>query len=269
MLKKTSIMKITNKFRHILGIGLSAALFFPILSGCDKDSETTANVNTNGKSGSTARFTLQGDNLITLSGDYLVSYDVSNPAAGLARLDSEEVATRFWGQQAETVFPFGQYVLLGTPSGMQIFRNSSGQMEYLSTYDHVLSCDPVVAQGDYAYVTLRQGTRCNRGLNQMEVIDISNIEFPVMKSFTPMNIPFGLAVNGTDLFVCEESKLCQVNVSDPLFPRIVRRYDVKGYDCIYDRGRLIVVGPSGLVQYQLEGDRLTELSRIAATRTGG
>ncbi len=258
------------KMKKLLTLLLSAALALPMLTACHKDGDSVANVSSNGKSGSTARFSLVGDQLLALSGDFLVSYDVSNPASGLTRIDSIRATTNTWGSQApETVFPFKDYVLLGTPNGMQIYRNTNGQLSYLSTYSHVMSCDPVVAQGDYAYVTLRQENRCRTGLNQMEVIDISNIDFPVMKSATQMNKPMGLAVNGNDLFVCEDAKVCHVDVSDPVMPRVVRWYDATGYDCIYDRGRLVVVGPSGLVQYQMNGDHLTELSRIAATRTGG
>ena len=37
------------------------------------------------------------------------------------------------------------------------------------------SCDPVVVQGDYAFVTLRGGTECQGFSNQLDIIDISTL----------------------------------------------------------------------------------------------
>jgi hypothetical protein len=61
-------------------------------------------------------------------------------------------------------------------NAMYIYRSeTNGNIVYASTYSHIASCDPVVAQGDYAYVTLStNGTRCWCGVNQMDVIKISN-----------------------------------------------------------------------------------------------
>ena len=49
---------------------------------------------------------------------------------------------------------------------------------FVSTYQHVVSCDPVVVDDEYAYVTLRTGTTCAGWQNQLEVIDIQTLSNP-------------------------------------------------------------------------------------------
>ena len=60
---------------------------------------------------------------------------------------------------------------------MYIFNVASPENpQFVSVYSHVVSCDPVVAEGNYAYVTLRSGTNCNRGLNVLDVVDIKDFK---------------------------------------------------------------------------------------------
>lgn len=247
-----------------------AAAALSTFSGCDKSSDSVASVSPSvpGKSGSTARFAFSGNTLYVLSDDHIVSFNTDDVRTGLRRIDSSALMANNWSVPTpETIFPYGNYILMGTPSGLLIYQDVDGVLQYVSQYNHIVSCDPVVAQSRYAYATLHQENRCGTGVNQMEVIDLDDITQPRQISVTPMNTPYGLAVNNNDLYVCEANKLCHLDVSNPELPQVLDRYDVVGSDCIYDQGRLVVVGQSGLVQYRVTESGLTELSRIAATRT--
>ncbi len=74
----------------------------------------------------------------------------------------------------------------------------------LSTYQHIFSCDPVVADDKYAYVTLRSGNSCFRGVNRLDIIDISDLTNPKFATSMNMSNPYGLALDGIIyLFVIE------------------------------------------------------------------
>ena len=67
---------------------------------------------------------------------------------------------------------------------------------------HARACDPVVADNDYAYVTLRSGTFCSGIDNELDVINIQ-YSFPSLVKIYPMTNPHGLSKDGNLLFVCD------------------------------------------------------------------
>ena len=72
----------------------------------------------------------------------------------------------------------------------------------LSVYQHVYSCDPVVVEGDFAYVTLNSlNTWCGRFSNQLDIIDISDLSDPKLIKQYAMESPLGLGIYGNLLFV--------------------------------------------------------------------
>ncbi|MBK8279937.1 MAG: hypothetical protein IPK94_07395 [Saprospiraceae bacterium] len=58
----------------------------------------------------------------------------------------------------------------------------------LSTFSHARACDPVYVEGDIAYITLRNGTRCENFTNELDVVDITNITSPRLIKNTPCPI---------------------------------------------------------------------------------
>ena len=74
---------------------------------------------------------------------------------------------------------------------------------------------PVVVEGDYAYVTLRTGSNCGGSLNQLDVVNIKNIEFPILEASYNFTNPHGLGIDNGTLFLCDGS--------DP-YPRLRRSF---------------------------------------------
>ena len=69
----------------------------------------------------------------------------------------------------ETLFPFHENLLVGGANGMTIVNidNPLAPVEK-GSIQHIKSCDPVVASGNTAYVTLWNGSECgNLGLNYL------------------------------------------------------------------------------------------------------
>lgn len=201
-----------------------------------------------GVGGSLARFTILGDYLYTVDNTSLITFDISAPEAP-EKLD-ETVVT----QGVETIFPLKDHLLLGTQRGMFIYKvNQSGLPAYVSQYEHIVSCDPVVANQNYAYVTLRV-SECREAAvgaaNTLDVIDISNIENPNLVNSLSLDGPYGLGLDGNVLFVCEGSNGLRVfNLDDPTAPEQVNYLDdINAVDVIPLGGTLLVVGPDALIQ---------------------
>lgn len=199
-----------------------------------------------GTGGSTARFTVAGNTLYLVSNTTLRAYDVANSQNPIPGRETK------LGFGVETIFPYKGNLFIGTQTGMMIYdATREGDPRFLSTYAHVMSCDPVVVQGNLAYVTLRNGTPCRNGINVLEIIDVSDLKAPRILKSIPMINPHGLGVDGNVLFVCEgDSGLKMFDLTNPTDPKQVQHIqDVRSYDVIPSRDVLIVTGKDGIFQY--------------------
>ncbi|MDH3571113.1 MAG: hypothetical protein OER89_13170, partial [Gemmatimonadota bacterium] len=155
-----------------------------------------------------------------------------------------------WG--IETIFPYGNYLFIGSTTGMFIYDNTDPENPTkLSAFAHVTSCDPVVAHGDYAYVTLRAGNLCGGGANQLDILDITDLTNPLLVESYGMQGPFGLGIDGATLFVCDgRAGLKVYDVTDPMnIDLLAFETANETYDVILIPPLAIVVGPDGLHQY--------------------
>jgi hypothetical protein len=237
--------------------------FLPVLLfllNCKGDVSALKSTST-GVGGSIARFTIVDDHLYIVDNSSLKTFSIKNP--------NDPNFVRRIGIQTtvETIFPFNNHLLIGTQTGMYIYSLSQPESpQFKSVYNHVVSCDPVVADGKYAYVTLRSGTSCRRGNNLLDVIDISNMSNPKMVKSYPMQNPHGLGVDGKWLFVCEgDYGLKFMDKTDPMNIKELKfMQDVKSFDVIPNENTLIVTGKDGIYQYSYNAQNdLKLLSKIA------
>ena len=139
---------------------------------------------------------------------------------------------------------------------------------YVSTFEHINTCDPVVVQDDLAYVTLRSGTECQTFTNQLDVIDISDVSKPELLVSYDMDNPHGLGINGTCLFIAEgEFGLKVFNATDPMAiddNLIAHHDDVHALDVIPLDDVLFMIGNDGLHQYEYDCNGVLQyLSSVA------
>jgi len=73
----------------------------------------------------------------------------------------------------------------------------------ISEFEHGTACNPVIVDGDYAYVTLRGGNGYGATESGLFIIDISDITNPTLKEIYPMDGPYGLGIKDEKLFVCD------------------------------------------------------------------
>jgi hypothetical protein len=221
----------------------------------------TGNTNS-GTGGSMARFTIYDNYLYAVDSYMLRLFNITDSADPQAELEM------YVGWNIETLFPYEQKLFLGSTTGMYIYSLSDpSNPVYISTFWHASSCDPVVVEGNYAYVTLRAGNLCGDNLSLLNVIDISDIQTPVLLREYPMEEPYGLGIDDTLLFVCDGNAGLKIyNASDPLVidqNKIAQYPDLNAWDVIPVGGVLIMIGTDGLYQYDYsDPENITELSVI-------
>lgn len=231
--------------------------FFDILerySTDDNDSSASAValLSSSSKGSSISRFTIVGDRLYAVTYTELIVFDISD-VYNIQEVNREKITHDL---NIETIYPITNYLLLGAVNGMYIYNISDKDFPvYMSHIDHIVSCDPVVAEGNTAYITLSSfGTNCRTGEDRLEIIDISDIENPSTIVQYDLDTPGSLAIDGNVLFVVtdrdNENKLEVLDVSDT---NNIRSYktitDAKFIDIIMDNGKAYALAQNGLYVY--------------------
>jgi hypothetical protein len=220
-----------------------------------------------GVGGSTARFTINQNHLFALDSGSLRSFDITFTEK------PREVGHTFIGWDLETVFPYKANVLIGSQTGMHIVDVSNpASPTKISTYSHVRVCDPVVAENDLAYVTLRSGTMCGGFQNQLEVIDIADLKAPKVLHTYPMVNPHGLGIDGSMLFICDGNaglKVFDASDVSQISSRLLAAYPtINAHDVIPFGGVLIMIGEDGLYQYDYSDPaKIRLLSKITFVKS--
>lgn len=222
--------------------------------------DVAAEVSGNATSGSTgiggsmARFSIVGNYLYAVDFSSMDVFDL----AVLAQPSLVNTVNFGWG--IETIFPYEDKLFIGSNAGMFIFDNSNPELPVMvAEFAHARACDPVVVSGDFAYVTLRNGSACEGFVNQLDLIDISNIFNPTLVKSFPMDNPHGLSIKGDHLFLCEGDfglKSFDITIPAKLDQHLLdQEKDVHAYDAIAlpgSRNLLLVIGEDGFYQYNFD-----------------
>lgn len=237
---------------------------FYSLASADKSGNYASPSLGGGQGGSMARFTLVNDYLYTVTTNTLNTFDLSTP-----QQPAFVAKTNLNNWQIETIFPFKDKLFIGSASGMYIYNvNNPGNPVSQGTFSHVRSCDPVIADDDYAFVTLRSGTTCQGFTNQLEVLGIVNPASPYLVKVYPMTNPHGLSKDNNLLFICDGKDGVKVydatNVSDL---KLLKKIDgLDAYDVIAYNKRALVVAKDGLYQFNYaDVSNIKLLSKIDLT----
>jgi hypothetical protein len=215
-----------------------------------------------GTGGSMARFTINDKYLYTINIYSLKIFDLSYPV----NPNFLKEVTVGWG--IETLFPFEDKLFIGSTQGMYVYSVADpiNPVE-ISQFRHASACDPVVVEGNYAYVTLRSGNLCGATESQLDVIDISNLAEPKQIANYPMVEPYGLGVDDSVLFVCDGSAGLKIyNAADKYAidqHKLAEYPEIQAFDVIPLGNVLVMIGVDGLYQYDYSNlDSIYELSHI-------
>ncbi|WP_315816617.1 hypothetical protein [Paraflavitalea speifideaquila] len=139
----------------------------------------------------------------------------------------------------------------------------------MGTFSHVRSCDPVIADDHYAYVTLRSGTACQGFTNQLEILNIENLSSPILLKTYPLTNPHGLSKDNNNLFICDGADGVKVfdaaNVNDL---KLLKKIDgLDAYDVIAFNKWALVVAKDGLYQFNYaDVSNIKLLSKISINK---
>lgn len=217
------------------------------LYSCQKEAATNASVQT-GKSGSITRFTIAKNYLYIVTNHYLSVYSLSNPAK------PEKVHTSDLNYDIETIYPYNNYLFLGTRTGLYIYSiDTASAPSLIGLAKHARSCDPVVVNDSVAFVTLKSSSGCGPAQAGLYIHDISDINNPVLKNTIPLPDPAGLGIQDSILYVCCGNDGMKVfNIKDPYSPTLISTQTDGNYlDVIPYNGILICNDTEGIILYDI------------------
>lgn len=230
-----------------------------LLVACGSEfSDAAAPGSATGVGGSYARFIIVGDFMYVVDEQSLITFNVSE-ADDPTQIDKQAI-----GERIETIFNFEDKLFVGSGEGLFIYEiAANGIPEQLSATSYfefdIFPCDPVVANDQFAYVTLNAKRRLNNpcggsfevDVNLLKIYDITDPRQPVQVSEYEMYAPKGVGLDGTTLFVCDdEAGLKVFDVSDPYdLKPIAHMEDLTAFDVITLDGLLLVVGPKNVYQF--------------------
>ncbi|NHF61484.1 hypothetical protein FK220_019180 [Flavobacteriaceae bacterium TP-CH-4] len=210
-----------------------------------------------GQGGSLARFKIVGDYLYAIESFSINVFDISN-------LDEPKILDEVYTNGViETIFNQGDILFLGGTQGMYIYDITSPETpSYVSEFVHGTACDPVVVDGNFAYVTLRGGNACGGIESGLYIIDVTNLADPKLRKFYGLKEPYGLGIKDEKLFICDGSAGLKVyDKSDVDNLRLLNHFEnIITYDVIPLQNSLLMIGDNVLYQYEYLEDQIQLLS---------
>ena len=280
-----------KKILHLLITVIALAAVPSIILSCAKESSGGDNNNNEtGTGGSMARFTVWGDYIYTVDQRSLKITWIKDPANPVEI--NQHYLSDFSGGDIETIFPYENKLFIGSRSAMYIYDLSTNPRspKLISRTSHFRSCDPVVAYGNRAYVTLNNASaNCGGRGDFLLIYDISSVMNPTPETYykdpvllpggtydgySSRYYPRGLGVDGPagKLFVCTNIgvEVYDINEDDPMDPitYVSDLTEVDGagifdaYDIIPRKGLLIVIGNDGLFQFDYTKEEIEFLGSI-------
>lgn len=210
-----------------------------------------------GVGGSLARFQIFDDFLYTVASHEMTIFNINNLS------QPTFVSTKYAGNNIETLFESDGFLYIGSTDGMYIYGLENPEdPSFISEFVHWTGCDPVVVEGDYAYLTIRGGNNCGNQESVLEVINISDKTTPTLAATYSLDNPYGLGLKNNDLFVCDgDSGLKVFDKTNPLDMQLKQTFSsLKAKDVIPLSNTLLIIGENVLYQYEYLNDGINLIS---------
>ncbi|HZE84528.1 MAG TPA: hypothetical protein VE035_09475, partial [Puia sp.] len=172
------------------------------------------------------------------------------------------------GFDLQTIYPFQGYLFLGSQIGMYIYDLSNPATPVKAgTFMHGRACDPVISDGNYAYITLHSGTSCGGANNELDIVPVKDLQQTTVPTTYGMTGPHGLCKDGNLLFVCDDGLKVYDAANAPTL-KLLTTITVKGsYDVMAGNHNLMVVTDQGLYQYRYDdNNQFDQLSFLAVKK---
>lgn len=227
---------------------VGGALFSCI--ACANVADGGANVNSS-KSGSYSAFTVNDNYLYYIYWGVLYTYSIENPEI------PKHIATTYIDEDIETITKRDDKLFIGGQRGMYIVDISTpARPKMISTFEHFTAHDPVAIQDTVAYVTLREGSSMD-SRNVLLTVNIKDLDNPFLIKETRTIAPYGLAVQGKDLYVAHGKKgMSLFDVTSPNDVFSVKHFsDEKAFDFMWIENKLFTLTFDKIIIYDVS-DRI-------------
>jgi len=213
----------------------------------------------NGKSrGTINRIGVYYDHVYVVGNDKLHVFQTNGRAISKSQtLDIDE--------GSETVYVDRNRLYIGSESMVRIYLlDNRSKPTFRSKVEHSTSCDPVLAEGDIAYSTLRSVTNegCSGSDNMLMVLDVESSKKSKLLESYDLKSPYGMAIINQHLFVGEGiNGLTIFDIHDKREPEEVKRikstiaYDIMAHPTKQDI--IIVTNKFGLKEYKMNWNNLS------------
>lgn len=232
----------SGQFNHPTSYPASCANCATIATNMPSSNQSQAGV-----SGSLSRFAVLNNFLYTVSNMQLTSFDISNAFAPVFKSNFNVD----W--HVETIYPFKGKLFVGTNNGVYMYdaQASPSNPAPLGEFTHVRGCDPVVADDNYAYVTINDSSACLGFNNELQIVNIEDLGNSFLVQSYQLTHPIGLSKDGNNLFVCDGNDGLKIyNAADVSNLQLIKQ--LKGgeaMDVIAENGLAVVVASDGIYQY--------------------
>lgn len=233
-------------------------LYYNVESNPNVFDGSFATSNNIGVGGSYAKFQIYNNALYTLDDYKLNTFDISD--YNNITLSSVTYMDSWFTGILETTFIQREYLFIGATNGMHIVNlQDEFNPSYLSSFLHATGCDPVVVEGNTAYITVRGGNTCGSIEDQINVIDVSDISNPVEYSTYFLSSPYGLGIRNQVLYVCNDEGIHVFDAQNPNEIELKNSYTTTIKDVIPLSSHLIGVGENVIYQFNYTDDFGLEL----------
>ncbi|HWB24521.1 MAG TPA: hypothetical protein VG738_03530 [Chitinophagaceae bacterium] len=213
-----------------------------------------------GVAGSNSRLAIINNHLYAASDYTLASINISNPASPQV----ENIGSS--GIDAQTIFPFNNKLFIGGSHGITIFSadNASAPVEE-GSFGHYCCWDPIIADDTTAYITLHTGNMCDGTIDELDVLDVSDISNPKSIRNYTLTSPKGLWKDGNLLFICDGPELKIFNAAQPANIMLLKEIALADtYDVICYNNIAYVSAKGGLYQFDYSNlNAIKQLSKIS------
>jgi hypothetical protein len=201
----------------------------------------------NGQAGSLSRFATVNNYLYVANRYSVTPIDVTN-------VINPMVKPQVNIGEVETLYGFNNSLFAGGPTGMVILSVANPATPvYQSAFTHWRGCDPVVAQNNTAYVTVRGGGPCGGSRNTLDVLDVSNLNQPTLIKTYQLENPFGLGIYNNKLGICDGAagfKLYNAaNSSNLQLQSTIAT--INAFDVIMNDQVALMIAKDGMYQYNI------------------
>lgn len=219
-----------------------------------------------GTGGSMARFAIVDNYLYTVDNSDLHVFDISN-SDDPTFLNSTTVDFH-----VETIYPFGNKLFIGSNDGMFIYSLNGSPENPVKTgqFTHARSCDPVISDGEFAYITLHSGSSCLGYNNELDIVRLNMLVDASLVQIYNLTSPRGLSKDGNLLFVCDGSDGLKVfDASNVLNIKLLQQLPIgDAYDVIASDNVALVVTTDALYQFDYsDPTHLHLLSKISVLKS--